>query len=262
MPIYDVPVRELLRRFVTENHVQDGELIPKTKITNWFRVNYPKIKSSTVNAQTILMTTNAKARVYYGADVRNDLFFQVDSGHLRIYRPDSDPAPIYAPGKSQIRSASVGQGPDEDDEDNDQVEKEEFAYEADLKNYLAANLSKIEAGLQLYDKIEGLSGIEFPVGGRFIDILATDKSNNFAVIELKVSRGYDRVVGQLLRYMGWVQANLARSDQLVRGVIIASSISEDLILACSRLVGVDLYEYRLAVSLSKIPMKNDARPNT
>jgi RecB family endonuclease NucS len=113
-------------------------------------------------------------------------------------------------------------------------------------------VDRIEPGLKPYDKIDGVSAVEFPVGGRYVDILAVDKSNNLVVVELKVSRGYDRVVGQLLRYMAWVAKHVAAEGQGVRGVIIANSISEDLLLACSRLEGVDLYEYRLSVSLSKV----------
>jgi RecB family endonuclease NucS len=41
--------------------------------------------------------------------------------------------------------------------------------------------------------------LEFPAGDRYIDILAVDAQGSFVVIELKVSRGYDRVIGQLLR---------------------------------------------------------------
>jgi len=85
------------------------------------------------------------------------------------------------------------------DQDNDQ---REFAHEKDLQRFLAKNLELIESGLQLYkdDEDDQITGLEFPAGDRFIDILAADKSNNYVVIELKVSKGYDRVVGQLLRY--------------------------------------------------------------
>ena len=87
---------------------------------------------------------------------------------------------------------------------------------------------------------------------RFIDILATDKDNNYVVIELKVSRGYDRVVGQILRYMAWIKKFQADETQKVRGIIIARDMSEDLILACSDIPNIDLYEYSLSVSLKLI----------
>jgi hypothetical protein len=67
---------------------------------------------------------------------------------------------------------------DEQDEPDDggQEPSTEFAYEADLRNYLAKNLSLIEPGLTLYvDEATGVSGIEFRVGGRFIDILAVSE---------------------------------------------------------------------------------------
>jgi len=103
----------------------------------------------------------------------------------------------------------------------------------------------------LYEE-EGISGVEFPVGGRFIDILAKDRQNNYVVIELKVSKGYDRVVGQLLRYMAWIETNQAEPTQRVRGIIIAREISYDLRLAASKVADVELYEYDLSVSLKKI----------
>jgi len=69
---------------------------------------------------------------------------------------------------------------------------------------------------------------------------------------LKVSKGYDRAIGQLLRYIGWIEEKLAESNQSVRGIIIASNISEDLLLATKRLTDVALYEYEMSFSLKKI----------
>jgi hypothetical protein len=45
----------------------------------------------------------------------------------------------------------------------------EFAFERDLRNYLAKNLGSLERGLTLFEE-EGFSGVELPAGGRFIDI--------------------------------------------------------------------------------------------
>jgi len=124
----------------------------------------------------------------------------------------------------------------------------EFAYEHILRDYCAHNLPGIEAGLSLYDK-DGTSGIEFPAGGRFIDILAVDSSGGFVVFEFKLSRGHERVVGQLLRYIGWVRQHLATSGQRVRGIIIARHITEDLRLATTDLADVKLMEYELSITL-------------
>jgi RecB family endonuclease NucS len=123
----------------------------------------------------------------------------------------------------------------------------EFAFERDLQNYLVKNLSSIEPGLRLYEE-EGISGVEYQVGNRFIDILATDADGNYVVIELKVSRGYDRVVGQLLRYMAWVEENL-EPRRRVKGVIVAKEITDDLRLAASRVADVRLIEYAISFTL-------------
>jgi RecB family endonuclease NucS len=126
-----------------------------------------------------------------------------------------------------------------------------FAYEKDLQNFLSKNLHQIEPGLKLYEE-EDVTGIEFPAGNRYIDILSLDKKNDYVIIELKVSRGYDRVIGQILRYIAWIKKNHAEVDQNVRGIIIAREITEDLLLACSEIPDIDLYEYKLSVSLDKI----------
>jgi RecB family endonuclease NucS len=73
------------------------------------------------------------------------------------------------------------------------------------------------------------------------------------VIELKVSRGYERVMGQLLRYMGWVKHNLANGKK-VRGIIVASEITEDLVLAASLVPDVTLHRYELALKLVNVPL--------
>ncbi|MCY7393515.1 MAG: endonuclease NucS, partial [Leptolyngbyaceae cyanobacterium CAN_BIN12] len=88
--------------------------------------------------------------------------------------------------------------------------------------------------------------------GRFIDILAVDSKKDFVVIELKLSRGYDRAIGQLLRYMAWIQKNQADSGQKVRGIIVARGISEDLLLACSLMPNIHLFEYELSLLLKQV----------
>ena len=127
----------------------------------------------------------------------------------------------------------------------------DFAYENILRDYCAHRLSVIEQGLLLYNK-DDRSGIEFPAGGRFIDILAVDPSGGFVVFELKLSRGHERVVGQLLGYMGWVRQNLATSGQKVRGIIIASQITNDLRLATAGQANITLMEYKLDIQLKLV----------
>ncbi len=172
-------------------------------------------------------------------------FFKVGPGKFRLWVPDTDPAPIY---RDQLAGQKVAAPADKDDveegEGKEAAAAQAFAFERDLRNYLSKNLSVIETGLTLY-KDEEFEGVEFPVGGRFIDILAVSKTGDFVVIELKVSREHEKTIGQLLRYMGWVQKNLA-GGKSVRGVIVASDITEDLKLAASQIRNVRLFEYELS----------------
>jgi hypothetical protein len=251
MPIYDRPVRELIREAAADIRITKERPVDRREVIAWFQERYPRIKKSTVTAHLIKMSVNAPSRIHYSVrgDGSDDLLFQVDPKHFRLYDPSRDPTPIYTEwDRSNI---PAGRTPEDDvEEEEDAPSRSAFAYEHDLRDYLARNLTLIEPGLRLYDD-EGVRGVEYPVGGRFIDILGLDHDGGLVVIELKVSRGYDRVVGQLLRYMGWITANLAEAAQRVRGIIIAKQITEDLRLACSRLQDIELFEYELSVSLRK-----------
>lgn len=135
--------------------------------------------------------------------------------------------------------------------EEEQVEREqEFAAEADLRDFLAKNPDCIEQGLRVYQHSDGRSGIEFHFLGGFIDILAVDRDQRFVVIELKVGRGRNKVIGQLVYYMGWVDKNLGNGP--CRGMIIAKEISDDLVLAVQRVPGVSLFRYKLSVSVEVV----------
>ena len=220
---------------------QKGQRFSREHAIAWFGERYPKIKKGTISAHLIRFSTNARSRRHYTPKSGEDLLFQVDPSHFRLYDPTIDQEPIS--------DSSTG-----DEEPIPAQASSEFAYESDLRDFLAKNPSVIEPGLQLYEE-EGITGVEFPAGGgRSIDILAVDDKKRLVVIELKVARGYDHAVGQLLRYMAWIEKDLAEPGQAVRGIIAARKISDDLRLACSYLSArVSLYEYELSVTLRKVP---------
>jgi hypothetical protein len=242
VPLYDKPVRLLMRGMASEMGLRKRDILERDEVLEWFRKKYPKVKEGTVTAHLLQLSTNVPSRIHYNLRPtgEDDFFFRIDPSHFRLYDPENDPAPIH-----KDRPASL-----EPHESDAAPGSSEFAYERDLRNFLSKNLGLIEPRLSLY-KEEEITGIEFPVGGRYIDILAVDSDKDYVVVELKVSRGYDRAVGQLLRYMAWIEQNQADPGQKVRGIIVAKEISEDLRLACSKVSGVDLYTYELSVSLSK-----------
>lgn len=246
MSLYERPVRQLMRDMVERLHLQQAQIITKPEVVAWFKENYPKIKRSTVEAHLIRLSTNAVSRFHYSAKPgEDDLFFSVGGGRYRLFNAQTDPAPLY--GKPAIDTSK-----ERDDDALDSSDRE-FAYESDLRDFLSRNLTLLGPGLKLFnDAEEDITGVEFSVGGRFIDILAVDNQRDYVVIELKVSRGYDRVVGQLLRYMAWIAKYHADTGQKVRGIIVAREISEDLKLACSTVPDISLFEYELKVAVRKI----------
>lgn len=251
MPIYDKPVRVLILDMIAELASTAGRYFTKDEALEWFASNYPKIKEGTVAAHLLRFSTNAPSRLHYNPKQGEDLLFQGGSG-FRLYDPSTDPAPIHsksdaAQPRQELAEVLEAQG------------GSEFAYESDLRDFLARNLGQLEPGLQLYQE-EGITGVEFPAGGRFIDILAIDANKQYVVIELKVSKGYDRVIGQVLRYMAWIKNNHAEPGQGVRGIIAAREISNDLRLACGYLPNVSLYEYELSVSLRKVASESIVQP--
>jgi endonuclease len=254
MSIYERPAKSLMADWAKEN-LTPGQTFKKSAAVQWFAKNYPKIKSNTVGMHVEGMAVNNLVRKHHSnikAGSGHDLFYKIGPDQFRLWVPESDPAPRYKDDieKQELNDTENIAADAESEIESGAEGAREFAFERDLRNYLVKNLALIEPGLRLYEE-EGIIGVEFPVGGRFIDILATDKDGGYVVVELKVSRGYDRVVGQLLRYMGWVEKNMETS-QPVRGIIVAKEITSDLKLAATRLTGVRLIEYEISFKLRPV----------
>ena len=252
--IYEKPTRVLLKDMLDEWKLQPGQVFTTSRALEWFARNYPKLKANSLRAHLVQASTNDKSRLHHSAtNASDDLLFKVDSGQFRLYEPGKDPAPIHEMIEGDVaREEALELGIDaEEDVGEAPAGSSEFLLEQDLQRYLAENLDCIEPGLRLYDQ-DGVRGIEFDAGGRRIDILAEDRQGALVVIELKVSKGYDRVVGQLLRYMNWVRKELADPGQRVRGLIVCRAISEDLRLACASIPDVELLEYALSVTVTRV----------
>ena len=83
-----------------------------------------------------------------------------------------------------------------------------------------------------------------------MDILAIDDKNNLVVIELKRS-STDVTLGQLLRYMGWVNKNLCGENQKVKGIIISESKDNRLEYALSIVKDVSFRKMKLNVEIEE-----------
>lgn len=81
-----------------------------------------------------------------------------------------------------------------------------------------------------------------------MDFLAVDQNNDLVVIELK-RESTDKTLGQILRYMGWVNKNLCRKGQKVKGMIIAESMDNRLKYALTVASSVTFKKMKLNVEI-------------
>ncbi len=132
----------------------------------------------------------------------------------------------------------------------------EFALEKYLEEFIVSNFNRIFGSeLNLYtDPIEDVIGQQFNTDIGIIDLLAQEPDNgDYVVIELKKGQASDKVVGQTLRYMGWVKENLATGNQKVKGIIICHEQDERLSYAVKMVPEIALKFYEVSFSLKDAP---------
>ena len=93
-------------------------------------------------------------------------------------------------------------------------------------------------------------GQQYPSDTGPIDILAISKDKReLLVVELKKGRASDVVVGQIQRYMGFAQHELAEVEQTVKGVIIGLESDLRLRRALSVTPNIKFYRYEVNFKL-------------
>lgn len=129
-----------------------------------------------------------------------------------------------------------------------------FALEKHLEDFLVQNWKQTDLGkhYDIYEEDGELVGQQYPSDTGPIDILAISKNKKeLLVVELKKGRISDNVLGQIQRYMGYVQEELAEEGQKVKGVIIA--LEDDLRIrrALSVVNNIEFYRYQISFKLIK-----------
>jgi restriction system protein len=109
-----------------------------------------------------------------------------------------------------------------------------------LEDFLVKNWDKTELG-----KTFDILGSQVQTETGPLDILAQSKDGKtLLVVELKLRRATDDVLGQIQRYMGWVQAQ-AEEGQLVKGLIIGLEKDAKLKWALSVAPNVSFMKYEM-----------------
>lgn len=129
-----------------------------------------------------------------------------------------------------------------------------FAMEKHLEAFLVANWSQTELSktYSIFEEDGELVGQQYATDAGPIDILAVSKDNKkLLVIELKRGRVSDVVVGQILRYMGYIKEQIAAKGQTVEGVIIALEDDQKLRWALAAVDNISFYRYQVNFKLIK-----------
>jgi restriction system protein len=130
-----------------------------------------------------------------------------------------------------------------------------FALETHLEEFLVQNWTHTELGKEydIYEEEGERVGQQYPTDTGAIDILAINKDKKrLLVVELKKGRASDVVVGQVLRYMGYVQEELAEDGQTVQGVIIALEDDQRIRRALTMTPNIVFYRYQVSFKLVKV----------
>lgn len=129
-----------------------------------------------------------------------------------------------------------------------------FALEEHLEAFLVQNWAQTELGRQydIYEEDGERVGQQYLTDTGPLDILAVSKDRKtLLVVELKKGRASDAVVGQSLRYMSYVQDELAEENQTVRGIIIALEDDQRIRRALKMTPNVEFYRYEISFKLVK-----------
>ena len=128
----------------------------------------------------------------------------------------------------------------------------EFALEKHLEHFLVQNWAQTELGrdYDIFEEDGEKVGQQYPSDTGPMDVLAVKKDKSeLLVVELKKGRASDAVVGQVLRYMGFVAQELAEPNQTVRGVIIAQEDDQRLKRALVMTPNISFYRYQVTFKL-------------
>lgn len=129
---------------------------------------------------------------------------------------------------------------------------QDFILEQYLEEFLHSNWDRVDFGrsLELWSPDDRAPRQFDTSGAGRMDFLCRDRDTDaIVVVELKRATPSDAVVGQILRYMGWVKAEIARPEQPVEGIIVVGEPDERLRYAVATTPALRVMSYSIDFSL-------------
>lgn len=228
---YVVTIQDIIP--FSPSHYEDKELSQKVKPVPWLK----EWAENTNNCQSYhwkyaFVMTHIEPYSYNTYDFQKyggDYVKKAPQNYIRVLKPRVFNQPLPHPD-SRSRTSKNSLFPP--------TNQRRPLAERNLEEFVIQQLEEIEPGLKLIK-----SQLSTPAGR--LDILCQDISGWYVVVELKRGQGTDQVVGQILRYMGWVQENY--STDKVRGIIIVGKKDNIMSYAIKATPNVQAKEFRLFI---------------
>ncbi|MCY0852984.1 endonuclease NucS domain-containing protein [Cupriavidus sp. D39] len=272
------PTRPPIWQLIRDAVAPLGRETSNAEIKQLLLREYPDLNEASIACQIAICTVNRFGRVGYPenkkprlANGRYDFLFATGRGKVTWYDPAKHGlwAIEETPEGLAVRRFEDTSEDGDAASDIDAVEPVDdgfgggaFALESHLRDYLARNPPTLPghgAPLTLFVGDDGRDGVEYQTDCGPADLVFHDEAKNFVVFELKLGRGPDAALGQVQRYMGWIDTHLAKG-KTVSGVIVANSISDKLKYAAKVAPNVQLMEYRLTVDLAPVALQVPSMP--
>jgi hypothetical protein len=250
--------------------------VSNQEIKQMVQDKHPGTNPTSINCAIISGSVNARSRIHYGenqkariSNTERDYLYRVADGRVTPYNPVKHG--IWEIYKNAENTFAVRLVEDSTSEVESHIAEpllpdggsSTFALESHLRDYLARNLGSLpgfEGKLSLYVHEDQRDGVEFQTDVGPIDILAISDQNELYVFELKLGRGVDAAMGQILRYMGWITEHLAQGRK-VHGVIVAEEIGKKLRYAATIVNQVRLMEYALQFVVKTVALDKSRSPS-
>jgi hypothetical protein len=234
----------MLAAFDPEKNLSVVSLNDRRRLCEFLGIqNGPDFERASIGER--ITASNARILEHFsGLDIRGS------ARTLSVFVYSPEVKPLWKPDRAEEPEPPRPTPPAAEEEPTDPAL---FYMESQLEDFLIENWDKTELGKR-YDLIEEdgeLVSQQYRTAIGTIDILAKDKkTGQYVVIELKKNQTSDDTVGQLTRYMGWLEVNKS-GGQPTRGVIIAGRYDERLYYALRKLRDVEVYLYQVDFKLSE-----------
>ena len=241
----------ICREAIQEVFADEKGVLSTSQVIERINAKYPDQpwQKGSIQADLIGVSINHPSSRHYPHARKHAFLFSLGGGRYRRYNQETDG--LWEVTDEGVQLVDMT----EEGETIEQMEIEAmdtaFTLERDLEKSLINNLTQLEPNLHLYNE-NNIVGQQLDTGsvGR-LDLLCVDRHDNLVVIELKAGRVDDKVCGQILRYMGWTNENLARGRK-VRGIIVANEFSDSLKYAAKAMAGVALKKYEVRFAFTDV----------